>query len=149
MHLDDDSIHTSLLIRRKQLDQSSFFPVKSVTIAVNDLFEFEGQPVPAQRPGDARLQLVCLMFSIIKRISPEHDLDLNLKEPFLAAQEIFQQQDSSGARRVAISWPSSAARFKFCNHLLICLRPQPNDDPTCSEYQPSQVESNRLVGGFY
>lgn len=27
-------------------------PVKSVTIAINDLFEFEGQAVPAVRPGD-------------------------------------------------------------------------------------------------
>ena len=28
-------------------------PVKSVTIQINDLFEFEGQPVPAQRPDNA------------------------------------------------------------------------------------------------
>jgi len=27
-------------------------PVKSVTIQINDLFEFEGQPVPAQRPDN-------------------------------------------------------------------------------------------------
>jgi hypothetical protein len=27
--------------------------VKSVTIAINDLFEFEGQPVPGQRPEAA------------------------------------------------------------------------------------------------
>jgi len=32
------------------------WPVKSVTIQINDLFEFEGQPVPAQRPENAALE---------------------------------------------------------------------------------------------
>src|SRR5450631_3888124 len=30
--------------------------VKSLTIAINDLFEFEGQPVPAQRPDAAVIE---------------------------------------------------------------------------------------------
>jgi tetratricopeptide (TPR) repeat protein len=30
--------------------------VKSVTIQINDLFEFEGQPVPAQRPDNAAIE---------------------------------------------------------------------------------------------
>jgi Flp pilus assembly protein TadD len=30
--------------------------VESVTIAINDLFEFEGQPVPAQRPDDSAIE---------------------------------------------------------------------------------------------
>ena len=31
-------------------------PVNSVTIQINDLFEFEGQPVPAQRPDNAAIE---------------------------------------------------------------------------------------------
>lgn len=30
--------------------------MKSVTIQINDLFEFEGQPVPAQRPDNAAVE---------------------------------------------------------------------------------------------
>jgi tetratricopeptide (TPR) repeat protein len=53
-----DLIHTALLIRRKRLNWPSSLPVKSVTIAINDLFEFEGQPVPALRPDDSVVQLM-------------------------------------------------------------------------------------------
>jgi len=32
--------------------------VKSVTIQINDLFEFEGQPIPAQRPDNAIIEAI-------------------------------------------------------------------------------------------
>jgi hypothetical protein len=37
------------------------------------------------------LHLMCLMFAGFKRVAPEHDLQMNLEEPFLAALEIYQE----------------------------------------------------------
>ncbi len=37
------------------------------------------------------LRLMCLMFAGFKRIAPEHDLRMDLNEPFLTALEMFQQ----------------------------------------------------------
>lgn len=36
------------------------------------------------------LQLMCLMFAGFKRFAPEHDLQMDLHEPFLAALQIYQ-----------------------------------------------------------
>ena len=43
-------------------------------------------------PGEkfSGLNLMCLMFAGFKRIAPEHDLQMDLHEPFLVALEIFQ-----------------------------------------------------------
>jgi tetratricopeptide (TPR) repeat protein len=38
------------------------------------------------------LHLMCLMFAGFKRVAPEHDLQMNLEEPFLAALEIYQER---------------------------------------------------------
>ncbi len=38
------------------------------------------------------LQLMCLMFAGFKRFAPEHDLQMDLHEPFLAALQIYQQR---------------------------------------------------------
>jgi tetratricopeptide (TPR) repeat protein len=38
------------------------------------------------------LHLMCLMFAGFKRIAPEHDLQMDLEAPFLAALEIYQQK---------------------------------------------------------
>jgi hypothetical protein len=40
------------------------------------------------------LHLMCLMFAGFKRIAPEHDLHMDLHEPFLSALEMFQQGES-------------------------------------------------------
>lgn len=36
------------------------------------------------------LHLMCLMFAGFKRIAPEHDLHMDLNEPFLTALEMFE-----------------------------------------------------------
>lgn len=42
--------------------------MKSVTIAINDLFEFEGQPVPAARPEDSAIEaLVRRQFAFLRQ----------------------------------------------------------------------------------
>jgi hypothetical protein len=42
--------------------------VKSVTIAINDLFEFEGQPVPEQRPEAAAIEeMACRQFEFLRQ----------------------------------------------------------------------------------
>jgi hypothetical protein len=43
-------------------------------------------------PGEkfSGLNLMCLMFAGFKRIAPEHDLRMDLEEPFLIALELFQ-----------------------------------------------------------
>lgn len=43
-------------------------------------------------PGEkfSGLNLMCLMFAGFKRIAPEHDLQMDLHEPFLVALEMFQ-----------------------------------------------------------
>jgi hypothetical protein len=40
------------------------------------------------------LQLMCLMFAGFKRIAPEHDLRMDLHEPFLTALEMFQKGET-------------------------------------------------------
>ena len=51
--------------------------VKSVTIAINDLFEFEGQPVPGQRPeaGESGTWRLKLPLRLLKcsRMNPGHE----------------------------------------------------------------------------
>jgi hypothetical protein len=43
-------------------------------------------------PGEkfSGLNLMCLMYAGFKRIAPEHDLQMDLHEPFLIALEMFQ-----------------------------------------------------------
>lgn len=42
--------------------------MKSVTIQINDLFEFEGQPVPAQRPGNAVIEaMIRRQFGLLRQ----------------------------------------------------------------------------------
>ena len=43
------------------------------------------------------LQLMCLMFAGFKRFAPEHDLQMDLHEPFLAALQIYQQKHGGGS----------------------------------------------------
>jgi len=45
-------------------------------------------------PGESftGLQLMCLMFAGFKKIAPDHDLGMNLEEPFLQALELFNAQ---------------------------------------------------------
>jgi Flp pilus assembly protein TadD len=40
------------------------------------------------------LHLMCLMYAGFKRIAPEHDLQMDLNEPFLAALEMFQKGET-------------------------------------------------------
>ena len=40
------------------------------------------------------LHLMCLMFAGFKRIAPEHDLHMDLEDPFLEALEMFQKGES-------------------------------------------------------
>ena len=40
------------------------------------------------------LHLMWLMFARFKRIAPEHDLHMDLHEPFLTALEIFQKSET-------------------------------------------------------
>ena len=40
------------------------------------------------------LHLMCLMFAGFKRIAPEHDLQMDLNEPFLTALEMFQKGET-------------------------------------------------------
>jgi hypothetical protein len=40
------------------------------------------------------LHLMCLMFAGFKRIAPEHDLGMDLHEPFLSALEMFQKGEN-------------------------------------------------------
>ena len=46
-------------------------------------------------PGEkfSGLNLMCLMYAGFKRIAPEHDLQMNLHEPFLIALEMFQKDE--------------------------------------------------------
>jgi hypothetical protein len=37
---------------------------------------------------------MCLMYAGFKRIAPEHDLQMDLDEPFLAALEMFQKGET-------------------------------------------------------
>lgn len=48
-------------------------------------------------PGErfSGLNLMCLMFAGFKRIAPEHDLQMDLHEPFLVALEMFQAGQES------------------------------------------------------
>lgn len=50
-------------------------------------------------PGEkfSGLHLMCLMFAGFKRIAPEHDLQMDLHEPFLTALELFQHGGSGSA----------------------------------------------------
>ena len=41
------------------------------------------------------LHLMCLMYAGFKRLAPEHDLGMDLSEPFLAALEMFQNGETS------------------------------------------------------
>ena len=41
------------------------------------------------------LHLMCLMFAGFKRFAPEHDVDMNLEEPFLTALQLFQARKGS------------------------------------------------------
>lgn len=41
---------------------------------------------------------MCLMFAGFKRVAPEHDLQMDLHEPFLAALQIHQQRSGSGSK---------------------------------------------------
>ena len=43
------------------------------------------------------LHLMCLMYAGIKRIAPEHDLGMDLNEPFLKALEMFQNGETNAA----------------------------------------------------
>ena len=45
------------------------------------------------------LKLMCLLFAGFKRIAPEHDLQMDLHEPFLIALEMFQ-----AGKRAIIRW---------------------------------------------
>jgi hypothetical protein len=42
------------------------------------------------------LHLMCLMFAGFKRFAPEHDVSMDLHEPFLAALQMYQQKPGSG-----------------------------------------------------
>jgi hypothetical protein len=46
-------------------------------------------------PGEefSGLNLMCLMYAGFKRIAPEHDLQMDLHEPFLIALEMYQKGD--------------------------------------------------------
>ncbi len=43
------------------------------------------------------LHLMCLMFAGFKRIAPEHDLRMDLNDPFLTALEMFQEGETGAA----------------------------------------------------
>jgi len=45
-------------------------------------------------PGEkfSRLNLMCLIYAGFKRIAPDHDLQMELNEPFLTALEMFQHR---------------------------------------------------------
>ncbi len=43
------------------------------------------------------LHLMCLMFAGFKRIAPEHDLHMDLNEPFLTALEMFEKGETGAA----------------------------------------------------
>jgi hypothetical protein len=47
-------------------------------------------------PGEqfSGLHLMCLMFAGFKRIAPEHDLRMDLEDPFLEALEMFQKGEA-------------------------------------------------------
>jgi len=47
-------------------------------------------------PGEkfSGLHLMCLMYAGFKRIAPEHDLQMDLNEPFLTALEMFQNGET-------------------------------------------------------
>jgi hypothetical protein len=47
-------------------------------------------------PGEkfSGLHLMCLMYAGFKRIAPEHDLQMDLNEPFLSALEMFQKGET-------------------------------------------------------
>lgn len=51
------------------------------------------QSLPAE--SFTGLQLMCLMFAGFKQIAPDHDLRMNLEEPFLQALELFNAQKKS------------------------------------------------------
>ena len=48
-------------------------------------------------PGESfsGLHLMCLMFAGFKRFAPEHDVDMNLEEPFLTALQLFHARKGS------------------------------------------------------
>ena len=48
-------------------------------------------------PGEkfSGLNLMCLMYAGFKRIAPEHDLQMDLHEPFLIALEMFQKGEDA------------------------------------------------------
>jgi len=48
--------------------------VKSVTIAINDIFEFDGQPAPAQRPAAAAFVVVARRQYLFQRRSAQIDI---------------------------------------------------------------------------
>ena len=40
------------------------------------------------------LHLMCMMYAGFKRVAPEHDLHMDLNEPFLTALEMFQNGET-------------------------------------------------------
>ncbi len=48
-------------------------------------------------PGEkfSGLHLMCLMYAGFKRIAPEHDLQMDLHEPFLTALEMFEKGEET------------------------------------------------------
>jgi hypothetical protein len=48
-------------------------------------------------PGEkfSGLNLMCLMYAGFKRIAPEHDLQMDLDEPFLIALEMFEKGEKA------------------------------------------------------
>lgn len=58
--------------------------VKSVTIQINDLFEFEGQPIPAQRPDNGVIEDMARRPFEFQRSGKSHTLAGQQSRSFLA-----------------------------------------------------------------
>lgn len=94
------------------------WPVKSVTIQINDLFEFEGQPVPAQRPDNgiieamARRQFEFLRQPLQIEIS-DNAVTVSFSEESAAAQdEAVRLAERAGKRAAEGNYDKAISLWK-------------------------------------
>jgi hypothetical protein len=57
--------------------------MRTLRLKTAGLFEFEGTP-------PSGLHLMCLMYAGFKRVAPEHEVQMDLNDPFLTALQMHK-----------------------------------------------------------
>jgi hypothetical protein len=115
--------------------------VKSVTIQINDLFEFEGQPVPAQRPDNALVEAMTRrQFEFLRQ-----PLQIEIGESTVTvsfSEESLNTQDEAG--RLA----ERAAKRAGEGTNKVVVQVGPLGQPLLSEASLPAVGLNRVAEGL-